>query len=61
LNVEVAMIIDQTVVNISGNRKGLKCAVCGLSSVVYGLWSVSIDSHIRTYYYVNIVHYYFTK
>ncbi len=35
--------------------------VRGPWSVVRGPWSVSIDSHVRTYYYVNNVQYYFTK
>ncbi len=32
---------------MSGNRKDLKCVVCGLWSVVCGLLSVSIDSHVQ--------------
>ena len=45
------------------SSKDLKCVVVRrrLWSVVCGPWSVSIDSHVRTYYYVNNVQYYFTK
>ncbi len=35
--------------------------MCRPWSVVRGPWSVSIDSHVCIYYYVNTVQYHFAK
>ena len=42
------LLVERNYSLTSGNRKDLKCVVCGPWSVVSGLSSVSIDSHVCT-------------